>query len=67
MFRKIIFKSPIATKEIFIDKQKDDLYCVDIIAYGNWDATNFKTLKECFNYIRTYFNLQKGNNNGQQM
>ena len=64
MFRKFILKSPIATKEICISKQKGGLYYVNIIAYGNWATMQFFTLKDCFNYIRTYFNLQKGNKNG---
>ena len=60
MFKIIKIKSPIATKEISISKQKGQYYyTVDIISYGNWDCTQFKTIKECFNYIRHIFGKEK--------
>ena len=52
-------KSPIATKEITITKPKD-IYFVDIVAYGRLDQKQCNTLKDCFDYIREYFNMKKG-------
>lgn len=68
MFRNFKLKSPIATKEVVIShRSKNDLYYVNIIAYGNWVTMQFFTLKDCFNYIREYFNLKKGKENGSKM
>ena len=57
--RIIKLQSPIATKEITITKPKD-VYFVDIVAYGKLDQKQCNTLKDCFNYIREYFNMKKG-------
>ena len=57
--RIIKLQSPIATKEITITKPKD-VYFVDIVAYGRLDQKQCNTLKDCFDYIREYFNMKKG-------
>ena len=57
--RRFTLKSPIATKEITITKPKD-IYFVDIVAYGRLDQKQCNTLKDCFDYIREYFNMKKG-------
>lgn len=57
--RIIKLQSPIATKEITITKPKD-VYFVDIVAYGSLDQKQCNTLKDCFDYIREYFNMKKG-------
>ena len=57
--RRFTLKSPIATKEIAITKPKD-IYFVDIVAYGRLDQKQCNTLKDCFDYIREYFNMKKG-------
>lgn len=57
--RTIILQSPIATKEITITKPKD-VYFVDIVAYGRLDQKQCNTLKDCFDYVRKYFNMKKG-------
>lgn len=59
MQRIFYFRSPVATKEISISKQ-NGTYFVDIIAYGNWEQEQFDNLKDCFNFVREYFNMQKG-------
>lgn len=59
--RRFIFQSPVATKEIEINKPDgSDVYFVDIVAYGRWDQKQCNTLKDCFKYIREYFNMKKG-------
>lgn len=59
--RRFTFQSPIATKEIEINKpDESDVYFVDIVAYGKWDQKQCNTLKDCFNYIRECFNIRKG-------
>lgn len=61
MNRRMIFQSPVATKEIEINKPDgSNVYFVDIVAYGRWDQKQCNTLKDCFNYIREYFNMKKG-------
>lgn len=65
MFKIFTLKSPIATKEICISKQKDDLfYLITIVAYESCYSKQCKTLKDCFNYIRETFNIKKGKENG---
>ena len=65
MFKVFELKSPVATKEICIIKQKSNIfYLITIIAYGSCYTKQYKTLKECFNYIRETFNIKKGNKNG---
>lgn len=59
--RRFTFQSPVATKEIEINKpDESDVYFVDIVAYGKWDQKQCNTLKDCFNYIRECFNIRKG-------
>lgn len=59
--RRFTFQSPVATKEIEINKPDgSDAYFVDIVAYGKWDQKQCNTLKDCFDYIREYFNMKKG-------
>ena len=59
--RRFIFQSPVATKEIEISKPDgSNVYFVDIVAYGRWDQKQCNTLKDCFDYIREYFNMKKG-------
>ena len=59
--RRFTFQSPVATKEIEIDKPDgSDVYFVDIVAYGRLDQKQCNTLKDCFDYIRKYFNMKKG-------
>lgn len=57
--RTIKLQSPISTKEITITKPRD-VYFVDIVAYGRLDQKQCNTLKDCFNYIREYFSITKG-------
>lgn len=57
--RRFTFQSPVATKEITITKPKD-VYFVDIVAYGRLDQKQCNTLKDCFDYVRKYFNMKKG-------
>ena len=59
MQRTFYFRSPVATKEITISKQ-NGTYFVDIIAYGNLELRQYDNLKDCFNFVREYFNMQKG-------
>lgn len=55
------FRSPVATKDINVRKPDgSDVYFVDIVAYGRWDQKQCNTLKDCFDYIREYFNMKKG-------
>lgn len=59
--RRFTFQSPVATKEIKISKPDgSDVYFVDIVAYGRLDQKQCNTLKDCFDYIREYFNMKKG-------
>ena len=59
--RRFTFQSPVATKEIEINKPDgSDVYFVDIVAYGRLDQKQWNTLKDCFDYIREYFNMKKG-------
>ena len=59
--RRFTFQSPVATKEIEISKpDESDVYFVDIVAYGRLDQKQCNTLKDCFDYIREYFNMKKG-------
>ena len=58
--KTITFQSPVATKEIEISKPDgSNVYFVDIVAYGRWDQKQCNTLKDCFYYIREYFNMKK--------
>ena len=59
MQRLFYLKSPVATKEITISKQ-NGTYFVGIIAYGNLELGQFDNLKDCFKFVREYFNMQKG-------
>ena len=59
MNKTIKLRSPVATKEITISKS-EDIYFVDIVAYGNLEQGQFNNLKSCFNFVREYFNMQKG-------
>ena len=59
--RRFAFQSPVATKEIEINKPDgSNVYFVDIVAYGKWNQKQCNTLKDCFDYIREYFNMKKG-------
>lgn len=59
--RRFTFQSPVATKEIEINKPDgSDVYFVDIVAYDRLDQKQCNTLKDCFDYIREYFNMKKG-------
>jgi hypothetical protein len=59
--RRFTFQSPVATKEIEISKPDgSNVYFVDIVAYCRWDQKQCNTLKDCFNYVREYFNMKKG-------
>ena len=58
MQRLFYLKSPAATKEISISKQ-NGTYFVDIVAYGNLEQGQFDNLKDCFNFVREYFNLER--------
>lgn len=52
----------LSTHDICIHKPtKKDLWTVDILAYGEWYTKQFKTLKECFNFIRQIFKKEKTN------
>lgn len=65
MIKIFTLKSPIATKEIYISKQKGDIfYLITIIVYGSCYTKQCKTLKDCFKYIRETFNIKKGKENG---
>ena len=65
MFKIFKLKSTIATKEIYISRQKSNIfYLITIIAYGSCYTKQCKTLKDCFNYLRETFNIRKGKKNG---
>lgn len=51
--RYIKFYSGLSTKEFNIYKNKD-FYVLDVISYGEWDIIQCKSLKQCFNIIRSY-------------
>lgn len=52
--------SPLAIKDINVRKPDgSDEYIVDIVAYGARELTGHKTLHDCFDHIRDYFNMHK--------
>lgn len=68
MFKVFNIKSPLglATIEICLSKKfETDLINVDVIAYGNWYCNQFKTYKECLDWVREMFYIKKkGKENG---
>lgn len=51
--RTISFYSGLSTKEFSIWKSKK-VFKVGAILYGNYEEKEFKTLKDVFNYIRSF-------------
>ena len=52
----------LSTHSICVHKPtKNDLWTVDIVHYGEWYSKQFRTLKECFNFIRLIFGKEKNN------
>lgn len=49
--KSFYIRKPFATKEVIITRE-NNMYIVDIIAWGTWFTETCVDLKDCFNFIR---------------